>query len=706
MDYKNALELFQTLLEEGDENLEQRLLNIITSDHGFFNEATKLISAYHANKKETLVNDLINSQAENLVDDSQIHELLNTQIAQYKLTKKLGQGGMGVVYLGERNDGQLQQRVAIKFIFPSIATLAGENFLQKEAQHLANLDHANIAHIYTVGTTDTNLPYMVMEYVEGVAIDEYCENKSLDLKSRLTLFQKLCDAVHFAHQNMVIHADIKPSNILVNELGELKLMDFGIARSINQVIDSAEESLELRKQYLQAVSQNYASPEQIDGAQLTSTCDIYSLGKVIQELLNKMVGAKRELALIQGKCCEHDAEQRYQSVLDIKIDIDNWLNCMPLTVEQLSHFGLFKKLIKRNPILSLFISLFILSLILFSSALYLEKKELEQTIAREEAVSNFMQSVFRYANKKRKNKVGDYTIEEILDDLGQRAKSELKEYPLGVYAVLFELAKSYQESRDYQRANQLFSELPKYYPIDSEPYLAINYYISRAYVYNALVEQNNAMDMILKAEELSSTINFPTKDERIAMMILSIAKSFFQFKGGEYSQTIETAKNTLKVYSSLLNVFQKATLNNTIGASYNKLKEHTLAQEYLSVAINLLYEKLGTLSHPSILTKRFNLMKVLISLKQHQLAIEGFSALKIDLIDAYGNSSVLVSRVERYLAQANREIGQCEQALTHITKAKELQQDVKYSNYLSKTLTEEEQINFCLNNMTFKYSNR
>jgi serine/threonine-protein kinase len=269
MVYKNAFHLFQTLLEEGNENLEQRILNLITSEHELFNETTKLIAAYQANKNETLVKDLIYNQAGNLVDDSQIHELLNTQIAQYKLTKKIGQGGMGAVYLGERNDGQIEQKVAIKFVYPSIVALAGDDFLQKEAQHLANLEHTNIAKIFTVDTTDNELPYMIMEYVEGVPIDQYCDDNKLALKTRLKLFQKVCSAVHEAHQNMVLHADIKSSNVIVDKQGEPKLMDFGIARKIEESYNSELQKTKLDKKSIRALSQKFASPEHIEGKVLT-----------------------------------------------------------------------------------------------------------------------------------------------------------------------------------------------------------------------------------------------------------------------------------------------------------------------------------------------------------------------------------------------------------------------------------------------------
>jgi serine/threonine protein kinase len=495
MDYKNAFHLFQTLLEEGDENLSQRLLSFITSGHELFDETTKLIAAYQANKKETLVNDLINGQAETLVDDSQIHELLNTQIAQYKLTKKLGQGGMGVVYLGERNDGQLKQRVAIKFIFPSIAALAGENFLQKEAQHLANLEHANIAHIYTVGTTDTNLPYMVMEYVEGVAIDEYCENKNLDLKSRLTLFQKLCDAVHFAHQNMVIHADIKPSNILVNELGELKLMDFGIARSFGQVIDNDEEGLELRKQYLQAVSQNYASPEQIEGDQLTSACDAYSLGKLLSCILPQE-GKYTELDELIKKSMEKSLRDRLSSVNEISIEIQNFIDNKPLSVVNYPKFLLLRKSFQRNKIAYVGMLGFFVFLLIFIVVLSMKNYELEWENNKNTKLLSFLKELISSADVEN-NMPRDFSVKDLIIQGGRKADSKFEGYEEQSLIIKNVLSRGLINLGFYEEADALIKDADESKLVEND---LLEMLLNKATARHGVSKYNEAYEFYLRIE--------------------------------------------------------------------------------------------------------------------------------------------------------------------------------------------------------------
>ena len=156
-----------------------------------------------------------------------------TRIGAYSVVRVLGEGGMGTVYLAERADKQFQQKVAIKLVQSAGMDASVLTRLRSERQILANLNHPNIARLIDGGTTDDNVPYLVMEYIEGVPIDEYCDEKSLTVKDRLTIFQKICSAVHYAHQNLVVHRDIKPSNILVSESGEPKLLDFGIAKILN-----------------------------------------------------------------------------------------------------------------------------------------------------------------------------------------------------------------------------------------------------------------------------------------------------------------------------------------------------------------------------------------------------------------------------------------------------------------------------------------
>jgi Tol biopolymer transport system component len=207
------------------------------------------------------------------------------RIGAYRLVRKLGEGGMGAVYLAERADEAFQKSVAIKLLRPGIRSRELiQRFLQ-ERQILAALDHPSIARLLDGGTTPESEPYFVLEYVEGIPIDAYCRALFLPAAERLRLFRRVCKAVEFAHSRGVIHRDLKPGNILVTPTGEPKLLDFGIAKALRPeallVNSSAAETLaEFRM-----MTPEYASPEQLQGRPITAATDVYSLGVLLYELL-------------------------------------------------------------------------------------------------------------------------------------------------------------------------------------------------------------------------------------------------------------------------------------------------------------------------------------------------------------------------------------------------------------------------------------
>ncbi len=206
---------------------------------------------------------------------------LGTQVGAYHLIARLGQGGMGRVYLAERED--YGQKAALKLINPGLGFDA--KLLQRfeeERRILARLDHPHIARILDGGTHEEGHPYYVMEYVEGRPIHRFCREENLDLKTRLRLFQKVCGAVQYAHRNLVVHRDLKPGNILVGTGGEPKLLDFGIAKSLEEKV--GDEGLPTITGQ-GPMTPRYASPEQVQGEAINTSSDTYSLGVLLYELL-------------------------------------------------------------------------------------------------------------------------------------------------------------------------------------------------------------------------------------------------------------------------------------------------------------------------------------------------------------------------------------------------------------------------------------
>jgi serine/threonine protein kinase/tetratricopeptide (TPR) repeat protein len=196
----------------------------------------------------------------------------------YRIVQRIGEGGMSVVYQAVRDDDEFRRLVAIKVLKRGMDTDFLVRRFRKERQILAHFDHPNIAKIFDGGSTPDGRPYFVMEFIAGQTIDSYCDQHRLNVRQRLELFQRVCSGVEYAHQNLVVHRDLKPSNILVNEDGHPKLLDFGIAKLL-------EDERDITASYMRLMTPEYASPEQVMGGRITTRSDIYSLGVILFELL-------------------------------------------------------------------------------------------------------------------------------------------------------------------------------------------------------------------------------------------------------------------------------------------------------------------------------------------------------------------------------------------------------------------------------------
>ncbi|HVS03241.1 MAG TPA: serine/threonine-protein kinase [Thermoanaerobaculia bacterium] len=205
------------------------------------------------------------------------------RVGPYRLLREIGRGGMGAVYLAERADGQFEQRVALKVIKRGMDSEAILHRFLRERQVLARLHHPHVARFYDGGLGEDGRPWFAMEYVEGADITRYCDERRLGVEARLRLFHDVCRAVQHAHANLVVHRDLKPSNVLVTGEGDVKLLDFGIARLLGADGDPGERTLTAAG--APVMTPEYAAPEQLAGEPVTTATDVYSLGVVLYELL-------------------------------------------------------------------------------------------------------------------------------------------------------------------------------------------------------------------------------------------------------------------------------------------------------------------------------------------------------------------------------------------------------------------------------------
>jgi len=296
-------------------------------------------------------------------------------VGPYRILREIGRGGMGLVYEAERADGQFERRVALKFVGGPMLTDLLRRF-QLERRILASLEHPNITRLLDAGLSASGLPYLVIEYVNGVPITQYCQSKKLPLRERLELFRTVCVAVHHAHQRMIIHRDLKPNNILVESNGTPRLLDFGIARLLEETADERTVAGFAR------FTLNYASPEQIRGERLSTASDIYSLGVLLYTLLtddgpydlsasslsestrklselrikppsehNSGVLSRQlkgDLDAIVLKALSADARERYASADEFARDIQRYLRAEPIAARPPLWIDHSRKFIRRH----------------------------------------------------------------------------------------------------------------------------------------------------------------------------------------------------------------------------------------------------------------------------------------------------------------------------------------------------------------------
>jgi tRNA A-37 threonylcarbamoyl transferase component Bud32/tetratricopeptide (TPR) repeat protein len=217
-----------------------------------------------------------------VIEEAIENQNVEERVGNYRLLRKIGSGGMGSVYLAERDDDAFRKQVAIKFIRGGALRENAIKRFRRERQILARLEHPGIARLLDGGATSRGTPYFVMEYVEGKPLLDYCDEMGMGVRSRIELFLRVCEAVEYAHERLIVHRDLKASNILVNADGQPKLLDFGIAK----VLEPDEGGqLTLTQTGLRQFTPDYASPEQIRGDQVTTATDVYSLGVLLYEML-------------------------------------------------------------------------------------------------------------------------------------------------------------------------------------------------------------------------------------------------------------------------------------------------------------------------------------------------------------------------------------------------------------------------------------
>lgn len=288
-------------------------------------------------------------------------------LGAWKLVGELGKGGMGAVFLAERNDGHFRQRSAVKLL-QGVASHEALALLAKERQILATLSHPNVARLLDGGTTPKGRPYLVMEYIEGQPLDSYLREQKLSTRAALALFAGICETIASAHAHLVVHCDIKPSNIMVEKSGRVVVLDFGIAALIGSVDGSDEPTSRAR-----AYTPRYASPELKAGEPVSTAADIYSLGIVLSEMLEDRQRQDTDLAAIIACATSAVPRARYASVPMLALDIERYLQGMPVAAREATWSYTAAKFLRRRWPLAVGVAVFIVTIGAFTWELAQER---------------------------------------------------------------------------------------------------------------------------------------------------------------------------------------------------------------------------------------------------------------------------------------------------------------------------------------------
>lgn len=450
------------------------------------------------------------------VVNHQRRAILGQVVGSYKLVSVLGEGGSGTVYLGERADSQYSAQVAVKLVDPATVHGMSRERFRAEKQILASLNHPNIARLLDAGETENGQPYLIMEYIRGEPVDQYCDRKRLDINARLALFNNICAAVQYAHQNLIVHRDIKPANVLVTEDGTPKLLDFGIAK----LLDAGHgKSRDLTRMNDRLLTPEYASPEQILGGNITTASDTYSLGVVLYQLVCGLrpynVPAEASQLELERSICISDPERasvalrpsrgtelpieliaearsttverlsrqlngdidaivsralrkepqhRYSSVEQLAADINRFLNHDAVHARQGNWLYYSRRFAQRHAVGVAASTAFLVFVIGVAVMMSVQRQQIATALEkateqgeRAETVSKFMMDVFKAADPYI-HFGKEPTARNLLDEASRRIQSDLGQQPAVRARLLEAIGGSYRRMGQPNRALPLLEE--------------------------------------------------------------------------------------------------------------------------------------------------------------------------------------------------------------------------------------------------------
>ena len=655
------------------------------------------------------------------------------EIGPYKIVSKIGEGGMGAVYLAEQAE-PIRRKVAIKLIKPGLDSQQVVSRFQAEQQALAMMNHVNIAKVFDAGTTDDGRPYFVMEYIEGVTLLEYCDEAEAPIHERVRLFMQVCEGVQYAHQQGIIHRDIKPGNIIVTGSGEQatpKIIDFGIAKATEQTL--TEETFLTREGELIGTLE-YMSPEQADRVAADTRSDVYSLGVVFYELLtgslpfepkelresgfeailrhlrevdppvpsarvSGMGSAGRDTAArrhsepkslvrtlsgdldwITMKAMEKDPGRRYVSPMMFADDLRRYLNNEPVVARAPSAAYRARKFIRRHGIAVAFVSVIFVAIAAFAVNQTLQAQRLAAERDRAnleaesaQAVADFMIEVFGEADPEIAQGE-EFTVRHAVDAGAQRIREDEDMDPVVRATIMNALGRIYRQLSELSLADTLTQQaVAEMLEHGAPPIRTVTACYNAAYILQALDRYDEGLEYCNKGIEIAES-NFPPGHE--ARLRIYGITALMQKRLGNYEEAVAGHERVIAALEVSDLPHEKRTdrigVNyNNMGLVYIRLDQPDKAKECYEKALAL-YRSVHGEKHPKIAGTTGNLAEAYVTLGELDKAAETQRIATQLCIEVYGPEHRSVGTQYNTEGNISSRLGDYEKAIEYYDKAYEI----------------------------------
>jgi serine/threonine-protein kinase len=576
--------------------------------------------------------------------------LIGKQVGSYTIKEKIGEGGMGVVYRAERSDDEFAHRVAIKIIRHERATRENIRRFKHEQRILAGLNHPGIARLFDGGVTGDGFPYIIMEYVDGTPIDDYCHQQSCTLDHKIELFENVLEAVRYAHENLVIHRDLKPGNILVDQDGNIKILDFGISKLLED-----EDDMELTQTGARLLTPRYAAPEQVRQENITTATDLYALGIVFYQLLSgehpfdfaelsqydveqaileqeaprpsAKISSPKLQKKLQGdldaialKAIRKEPDKRYRVANEFLDDLKNYQTGLPVSAQEDSFNYRSQKFFKRHKqgvAIAAGILLLVIGLTGFYTWRIAQQRDMAQLEAEKSAqISNFLMSLFK-ASKPDQSKGETITARMLLDE-GQRRAESLSEQPIVQARMLSLIGQVHMDLGNYTEADSLLQSALKKEEIlgESDQKQKLDIMNNYADLMKRQGKYESADSILTKVLTLSKRYEIPMQTAITLNDLGNLAHLQSDFPKAESLHT--------KALNLRINLYGNehkgvAASYNNIGLALHEQGQLTEAEKYYLRGLELDKQIHGELHSETTITMR-NLGKLYLDLEQYKQA--------------------------------------------------------------------------------------